>query len=258
MKEMKYTGAVALLMVAGAIHADVVGSDNFDGTSTYASRTITSGINNANNTFSIVSRANVNNASMIDTSVAAGGKIAFNAADTLGFLGTNNTDNVFGMYRAGAARTLVYTFTISNYTNLNVAMDWAISGDIADKNTSMSYSIDGAAATTVFDIGTSGVNWNETMDNGTVLNRNRNASVLVNGVSAAHLTDEFQTYNPTIAGAGSVLTLTFVQDNTVGGYGGIGLDNIILNGTVIPEPATLGMVAAFGGGILFIRRRLQM
>ena len=31
------------------------------------------------------------------------------------------------------------------------------------------------------------------------------------------------------------------------------------NGVVaIPEPATLGLVAAFGGGILFIRRRLQM
>ena len=28
--------------------------------------------------------------------------------------------------------------------------------------------------------------------------------------------------------------------------------------TVIPEPATLGLVAAFGGGVLFIRRRLMM
>ncbi len=32
------------------------------------------------------------------------------------------------------------------------------------------------------------------------------------------------------------------------------VDNI----TVIPEPATLGMVAAFGGGLLFIRRRLMI
>ena len=28
--------------------------------------------------------------------------------------------------------------------------------------------------------------------------------------------------------------------------------------TVIPEPATLGLVAAFGGGILFFRRRLML
>lgn len=36
------------------------------------------------------------------------------------------------------------------------------------------------------------------------------------------------------------------------------LDNIVLNGTVIPEPATLGLVAAFGGAVLFIRRRFMM
>lgn len=254
---MRYAMLVALLAI-GSVHADVIGSDNFDDAGTYVNRTITGGNNSANITFNIVSRANVNNAAMIDTSVAAGGNIAYNASDTLGFLGTNKTDNVFGMYRAGAAKTLVYTFNISNYTNLNVAMDWAISGDIADKNTSMSYSIDGAAATTVFDIGTSGANWNETMDNGTVLDRNRRGTVLVNGVSATSLTDEFQTYNPVLDGSGSVLTLTFIMNDTVGGYGGIGLDNLVLNGTVIPEPATLGLIAAFGGGILFIRRLLQI
>jgi hypothetical protein len=38
-------------------------------------------------------------------------------------------------------------------------------------------------------------------------------------------------------------------------------DNPILNGItidVIPEPATLGLISAFGGGILFIRRRLMI
>ena len=34
------------------------------------------------------------------------------------------------------------------------------------------------------------------------------------------------------------------------------LDNVYLE--AIPEPATLGMVALFGGGVLFIRRRLMM
>ncbi len=33
---------------------------------------------------------------------------------------------------------------------------------------------------------------------------------------------------------------------------------VLVNGTVIPEPATLGMVALFGGGLLFIRRRLML
>lgn len=38
----------------------------------------------------------------------------------------------------------------------------------------------------------------------------------------------------------------------------IGFDAMTLNGSVIPEPATLGLVAAFGGGILFVRRLLQI
>lgn len=38
-------------------------------------------------------------------------------------------------------------------------------------------------------------------------------------------------------------------------FGKVGVNADI---TVIPEPATLGLVAAFGGGILFIRRRLMI
>ncbi len=40
--------------------------------------------------------------------------------------------------------------------------------------------------------------------------------------------------------------------------GTTGGDLMMDNVTVIPEPATLGMVALFGGGILFIRRKLMI
>lgn len=33
------------------------------------------------------------------------------------------------------------------------------------------------------------------------------------------------------------------------------VDNVAISGTVIPEPATLSLIAAFGGTVLFIRRR---
>ena len=36
------------------------------------------------------------------------------------------------------------------------------------------------------------------------------------------------------------------------------IDDFSINGTVVPEPATLGMVAALGGGMLFIRRRFMI
>ncbi len=35
-------------------------------------------------------------------------------------------------------------------------------------------------------------------------------------------------------------------------------DNVTVNGSVVPEPATLGLVALFGGGVLFIRHKLAM
>ncbi|VGO12224.1 hypothetical protein PDESU_00775 [Pontiella desulfatans] len=224
---------VRLIITAQPREVQLIGRDDFDGDTRYESRTIT-GANNSDNTlWQIVNRETVATDEVIDTSVEAGGAVALNSGDTLGFLGTNKTDNIFGMYRAGASRTLVYTFDISGAEELTLEMDWACSGDMADKNTSVSCSIDGGATQTVFDVGTSGVNWNETFDNGTVIDRNRSASVTTNGVAALHLTDEFQTYTMSVAGTGSNLTVWIVMDNTVGGFGGFGLDNVTLNGTVI-------------------------
>lgn len=55
---------------------------------------------------------------------------------------------------------------------------------------------------------------------------------------------------------GAVGGIQISTDN--GGYtsgGGIFLDNITVDVSTIPEPAALGLVALFGAGILFIRRR---
>lgn len=47
-----------------------------------------------------------------------------------------------------------------------------------------------------------------------------------------------------------------------GGNGALGqhtyVDNVALSGTVIPEPATMGLIVSFSGGLLFIRRRFMM
>ena len=52
-------------------------------------------------------------------------------------------------------------------------------------------------------------------------------------------------------GAGDLATL---EIRALGSKAAAGIDDI----TVIPEPATLGLVAAFGGGLLFTRRKLMM
>jgi len=54
---------------------------------------------------------------------------------------------------------------------------------------------------------------------------------------------------------GKSLGILVFDSNGVAG-GQVAIDNISVS--VIPEPATLGLVAAFGGGIIFIRRRIMM
>jgi hypothetical protein len=250
--------SVCLLMVAGIAQASVIiGQDNFDGTTTYLTRNFTAA-NTGILTWDVVSRTTTTNANILDTSkyLANGG--AGDGTDTLGFLESTKTDSFFGLYRGGltAPRTLTYTFNIAGYTNLNLAMDWAASADIPDPGIKMAYSIDGAAATTNFVIGTSGTDWIQTMEDGRAVTNNRSATVTVNGVAGTSLSDVFQTYTPTIAGTGSVLTLTLTMASNVGGPA-YGMDNLKLSGTAIPEPATIGMLG-LGAIITLLVRRMKI
>jgi hypothetical protein len=238
--------------------AVTIGTDNFDTSVVGGTRTITNAINNGTTTFNIVSRTDLQNASMIDTSTLAGGVVPLNAADDLGFLSASKTDKFFGIFRAGATRTLTYTFAIMDYDNLGLAFDWVTSGTVAsDRLASISYSIDGGAFTTIFEAGiANGTDWNETFDGGTAFTRGNSFGTTVNGAAGANLTDIFQTFNPTIAGTGNTLTLSVVQGSTVGGtYGGYGMDNLVLSGTVVPEPSSSALIALGCGGFLIRRRR---
>lgn len=54
------------------------------------------------------------------------------------------------------------------------------------------------------------------------------------------------------------VTLSISSHRGAGSETNLWLDNISGDITVIPEPATLGLVGAFGAGILFVRRRIMM
>jgi hypothetical protein len=55
-------------------------------------------------------------------------------------------------------------------------------------------------------------------------------------------------------GAGEAMTFRTIAGND----GGAGLNGFTFDVVAIPEPATLGLVAVFGGGVLFIRRLFMM
>ena len=68
-------------------------------------------------------------------------------------------------------------------------------------------------------------------------------------------------YDVAVGAGAAVGGIQIRQPIGVGGYtsaGGIFLDNITVDVTAIPEPATLGLVAAFGAGVLFIRKRFMV
>jgi hypothetical protein len=221
-----------------------IGRDDFDGVESFLAR-VNSNTADANaRTWNIVARPSVKNVNIIDTSVSSNALVAVDVADTDGFLESDKTDAFFGIYRADG-RTLTYTFDIDGYTDLNLAMDWVASGDVPDPDISASYSIDGGAAVTNFVVGLSGVDWVETMEIGTSVTNNRSATVAVNGGVTNSLTDAFQTYHPTMAGTGSVLTLTITMASGVGGPA-YGLDNLKLHGTVPEDPAYGTWAVAYG------------
>jgi hypothetical protein len=241
-----------------AAQSVLIGQDNFDGTATYLTRGSSLTNNSSTVTWEVVNRSNVQSAQMLDTSKYLANGSAGDGTDTLGFLKSTKTDSFFGLYRGGltAARTLTYTFNIAGYTNLNLAMDWAATGDIPDPLITMDYSIDGAAAKTNFVIGVqANANWVQTMEDGRSVTNARAGKVTVNGVAGTSLSDVFQTYTPTITGTGSVLTVT-LKMATSSTLCAFGMDNLKLSGTaIIPPKQLLGLyiVGAIGQGAVSSR-----
>lgn len=78
---------------------------------------------------------------------------------------------------------------------------------------------------------------------------------MVSQVSTHGTVSGFTTYTAQFVATTATTTLRFT-DVSVGSTSGA--DTLLDNVSAIPEPATLGMVAVFGGGILFIRRKLMM
>jgi hypothetical protein len=229
--------------------AAIIAWDNFDGGSKFLSRVNSSPINHAATaTWDIVNRNTVLRDSIVDTSVSNTPHVALDTGDLSGFVESTKTDNFFGMYRAGTggARTLTYSFGMAGCTNLNLAMDWAVSGDLADRDISVLYSIDGGATSEIFRVASSGINYNETFESGAVVDQNRSARSMVNGVDTGPMGRAFTTYTPTIAGTGDVLTVVFRMGSGVGGANGFGVDNLKLYGSVLEKNGYETWISGYG------------
>lgn len=111
------------------------------------------------------------------------------------------------------------------------------------------YSTDGSAFSLVETIG-SGTNPGDAATVTGAGTATAGISFDLSGLTTTTATDFYFRLDPTATAASGVNGVMTQRAGFV--------DDVVLNGTVIPEPATLGMMALLGGGILFVRRRLMM
>ncbi len=81
-------------------------------------------------------------------------------------------------------------------------------------------------------------------------------TAVANGLALEYVADGSKVID--LTGGGLDSNLQVIYDTSLGAVGAWRPEAWSFQVTAIPEPATLGLVMAFGGGILFIRRKLMM
>lgn len=210
----------------------------------------------ANGTFNLISGSFLNSATgarSITTdngggtlNIQGGSFTALGAASTDVLRLENNTINISG----GTVSLTGGQVLLADTTTLSVIGDAAtITMDLLNLNTA------GRAATVNFDFDATGIS---TIDNNGFLNLSA-GKLRIDGTSYTGGNATFDLFSsPNVASLSSDVIVT--------GFGVEGVDYTFTQSTtenivqlsVIPEPATLGLVAVFGGGVLFIRRRFMI
>ena len=239
MKKMKYAVAVALLM-AGASQASVLTALNWDS-------------NNASNTPGVVYQQ------FTVTSAVDGNDILYSWTRTGNLDGGTVNDTLSFDLRAKAWTGSSFDGTdVTLGTSYNLGNDYSgtgtpnqhfgPSGDI-DNNQSFQLSMENISFTQGEALG-----WVATFDGFSAISKYAaEAETVYFGTAGAEVrTADGAAQNFT--GPLQVLTVSMIGSDNNNRFRDVDFSFT----TAIPEPATLGMVAAFGGGILFIRRLLQM
>lgn len=183
--------------------------------------------------------------------------------DTLGII----VDDVNGAYDAAfgavdvvngdnpdGTGTAVWTFDTTGASDLVVSFDMAAMGDFESSNDGWTIEIDvdgSLAATFTTSIDEDG-DLDYTLADGDVFNLSD--PMLLEGTVLSNVFTTFSTGN---LGAGDEVTFTFSGSGD-GGSEAVALDNIVIEGTVIPEPASLAIVllGASMAGAVSMRSRL--
>ena len=208
----------------------VIAEDNFDGTNTFASRTIMPD-NSGNSPPGTFAGSDFDVFGIVDRTVNSDFNSDTPAGKVDSFFGVEDVENGDN---PGGTGTATWTANITGATDLTLAVDiWANLGDFESSDTfEFSYSIDGSPAETLLV---------SSVDDGLEPGQD----LLINDI----VLDEasFQTFFAAIDGTGDLLTITFdTEQNAAGEL--FGFDNLQVLGTaaVVPEPASLLIWALLG------------
>lgn len=227
---------VAVVAVAGAAHADILMEVDFSGTAP----------------------------SGVGTIPASDGQITLNSAVTFTALasigGSSSTAAwVYDGTGTAAANTDLHTAsTFGAPTRFDIDLGWATLGNsYAITNVEIVVRASNSAGTE-WDFGYRDGGGTTHLVSGGLIATQSGADPLTTysidlsgeGLSA---TDSAATWN--LTGTGRLRVAFF--EPTATGNDNLQIDAIRLNGTVVPEPAALGLIVIMGGGFLFVRRLMS-
>lgn len=193
------------------------------------------------------------------------------AATTAGLTGYvhdnwNNTSGASGTLGSlvdtdGATTTASVTWTSDGVWGDAAAETDATAG-VGDAQLARGYLDDGFAAGVDWSVtGISYANYDVVLYLSTDTTGDTYLPFVVNGASnSVTASPKSQYTNPNWDGSNTIVISGLTGDLTVDGLSRVAGDRGSVAGfqiVQVPEPATLGMVALFGGGILFIRRRMS-